>query len=142
MLHDILHHLEPDQRWGHAKLLAHLAAVDGRVSKDEMAFFEQRLGASLLTPERKAQLRETLIQPESLDTCMEGMNGRAVKLALRDACLMALADRDIGDEERIRLIAIAEKVGMSAKEVDELIAWVVKGYHWIQEGYDLLSIEL
>ena len=58
MLHDILHHLEPKQRWGHAKLLAHLAATDGKISRDELAFFEQRLGASLLSPERKEQLRE------------------------------------------------------------------------------------
>ncbi len=142
MLHDILHHLDPAQRWGHAKLLAHLATADGRVSRDELAFFEQRLGASLLSPERKEQLRELLIETPELEECFEGMDGRGIKLALRDACLMALADRDINDEERVRLLNVAKKIGMTEKNVDELIDWVVKGYHWMQEGYDLLSIEL
>ncbi len=142
MLHDILHHLEPKQRWGHAKLLAHLAATDGKISRDELAFFEQRLGASLLSPERKEQLRELLIDTPELEECFEGMDGRGIKLALRDACLMALADRDISAEERERLLGVAKKIGMDSNNIDELIDWVVKGYHWMQEGYDLLSIEL
>jgi uncharacterized tellurite resistance protein B-like protein len=142
MLHDILHHLSPAQRWSHAKLLAHLAAADGNVGRDELAFFEQRLGASLLSPERKAQLRESLIETPELEECMEGMDGRAVKLALRDACLMALADRDISENEKLKLIGIADRVGMSEKQVNELIDWVVKGYHWMQEGYDLLAIDV
>ena len=142
MLHDILHHLDPEQRWGHARLLAHLATVDGRVERDELAFFEQRLGAGLLSPQRKAQLREALIDTPSMEECFNGMDARGIKLALRDACLMALADRDVSDVERARLIEVATKVGLSEKEVDGLIAWVVKGYHWMQEGYDLLSIQV
>jgi uncharacterized tellurite resistance protein B-like protein len=142
MLHDILHHLDPEQRWGHARLLAHLATVDGRVERDELAFFEQRLGAGLLSPQRKEQLREALIDTPSMEECFSGMDARGIKLALRDACLMALADRDVSDVERARLIEVATKVGLSEKEVDDLIAWVVKGYHWMQEGYDLLSIQV
>lgn len=142
MLHDILHHLDPEQRWGHARLLAHLATVDGRVERDELAFFEQRLGASLLSPQRKEQLREALIDTPSMEECFSGMDARGIKLALRDACLMALADRDVSDVERARLVEVATKVGLSEKEVDDLIAWVVKGYHWMQEGYDLLSIQV
>lgn len=142
MLHDILHHLEPEQRWGHAKLLAHLATADGRVERDELAFFEQRLGAGLLSPERKEQLRETLVNSPSLEECFNGMDARGIKLALRDACLMALADRDVSPDERSKLIEVATKVGLSEKEVDDLIAWVVKGYHWMQEGYELLSIQV
>ena len=142
MLHDILHHLEPEQRWGHAKLLAHLATADGRVERNELAFFEQRLGAGLLSPQRKEQLREMLVESTSLEECFNGMDARGIKLALRDACLMALADRDVSQDERSKLIEVATKVGLSEKEVDDLIAWVVKGYHWMQEVYELLSIQV
>jgi len=83
-----------------------------------------------------------LINTPDLEDCFEGMDGRGIKLALRDACLMALADRDISEEERVRLLNVAKKIGMTEKNIDELIDWVVKGYHWMQEGYDLLSIEL
>ena len=77
-----------------------------------------------------------------MEECFSGMDARGIKLALRDACLMALADRDVSDVERARLVEVATKVGLSEKEVDDLIAWVVKGYHWMQEGYDLLSIQV
>jgi len=141
MLHDILHHLEPAQRWGHARLLAHLAAADGNITRDEMAFFEQRLGAGLLSPQRKAQLREALIETPELNHCIEDLDEKGIKLALRDACLMALADRDLDEQEKTILIEVAGKAGLSEEVIDELVAWVVKGYHWMQEGYDLLSID-
>ena len=46
MLNDILHQMEPMERYKYAQLLAHLASVDNTISKEELAFFEQRLGAT------------------------------------------------------------------------------------------------
>ena len=56
MLHDIVHEMEPSERFQYAQLLAYLARVDNSITNLEMAFFEQRLGATLLSPERKNQL--------------------------------------------------------------------------------------
>ena len=67
MLHDIIHQMEPSERFQYAQLLAYLASVDNNISKPEMAFFEQRLGATLLSPERKEQLRKKLNQNLNLE---------------------------------------------------------------------------
>lgn len=140
MLHDIVHDIDPAERFRYAQLLAHLANVDNNISKVEMAFFEQRLGATLLSPERKQQLRETMNQPLDLDVHLKSMKPQSIKLALRDICLMTMVDRDIDDAERAVLMKVAGAAGLSKQHVDKLLEWVVKGFHWMQDGYNVLSI--
>ena len=50
MLHDIVHDLDPEERYRYGQLLAYLASADRNVTREEMSFFEQRLGATLLSP--------------------------------------------------------------------------------------------
>ena len=85
MLHDIVHEMDPAERFRYGQLLAHLASSDRDVTRDEMAFFEQRLGATLLSPERRQQLRESLSVDLDLESLLSSMQPRTIKLALRDA---------------------------------------------------------
>ena len=140
MLHDIIHDLEPSERFQYAQLLAHLASADSSISRAEMAFYEQRLGATLLSPERKQQLRDKMHESLNLDSHLKKMEPRTIKLALRDICLMTMVDRDIDDSEREILNKVATAAGLSKQYVDRLLQWVVKGFHWMQEGYDVLDI--
>ena len=140
MLHDIIHQMEPSERFQYAQLLAYLASVDNNISKPEMAFFEQRLGATLLSPERKEQLRKKLNQNLNLEKHLATMNPRSIKLALRDICLMTMADREVEESEREVLLKVAAAAGLSDKHVDALLQWSIKGFHWMQEGYNALDI--
>ena len=140
MLHDIVHQMEPSERFQYAQLLAYLASVDNSISKPEMAFFEQRLGATLLSPERKEQLRKKLSSNLNLDKHLATMNPRSIKLALRDICLMTMADREVEESEREVLLKVAAAAGLTDKHVDALLQWTVKGFHWMQEGYNALDI--
>tara|TARA_B100000768_G_C11185572_1_gene334906 strand:+ start:447 stop:869 length:423 start_codon:yes stop_codon:yes gene_type:complete len=140
MLHDIVHQMEPSERFQYAQLLAYLASVDNNISKSEMAFFEQRLGATLLSPERKEQLREKLNSNLNLEKHLATMNPRSIKLALRDICLMTMADREVEESEREVLLKVAAAAGLTDKHVDALLQWTIKGFHWMQEGYNALDI--
>lgn len=140
MLHDIIHQMEPSERFQYAQLLAYLASVDNNISKSELAFFEQRLGATLLSPERKEQLRKKLNQNLNLDKHLAAMNPRSIKLALRDICLMTMADREVEESERAVLLKVAAAAGLTDKHVDALLQWTVSGFQWMQEGYNALDI--
>ena len=140
MLHDIIHQMEPSERFLYAQLLAHLANADNNISRVEMAFYEQRLGATLLSPERKQQLREMIYQEINLEALLAKMKSRTVKLALRDICLMTMVDREVDDSERAVLNKVAAAAGLSQNHVDQLLQWVIKGFHWMQEGYNVLEI--
>ncbi len=140
MLHDILHEIAPEERFRYAQLLACLTQIDAAVTRAELSFFEQRLGASLLSPERRQQLRECLSEAQDLNKLLSEMQPKTIKLCLRDACLMTLADREIDDKERIVLEKVAKAAGLSSAHVDRLLGWVIQGYHWMQKGYTELEI--
>ena len=140
MLHDIVHQMEPSERFQYVQLLGYLASVDNSISKPEMAFFEQRLGATLLSPERKEQLRNKKNSNLNLDKHLATMNPRSIKLALRDICLMTMADREVEESEREVLLKVAAAAGLTDKHVDALLQWTIKGFHWMQEGYNALDI--
>ena len=139
MLHDVIHDMDPSERFRYAQLLAYLASVDDEITRIEMAFYEQRLGATLLSPERKQQLRESMLQQLDLDAHLAKMQPRSIKLALRDICLMTMADREVDDAERGVLLKVATAAGLSSPHVDQLLHWAVKGFHWMQEGYNVLD---
>jgi hypothetical protein len=140
MLHDIVHDLDPEERYRYGQLLAYLASADRNVTREEMSFFEQRLGATLLSPQRREQLRQCLNVDVDLTGLLGGMQPKTIKLALRDAAMMTLADRHIDDDEKKILLSVGGVAGLGEADVDKLIAWVIKGYHWMQEGYDQLGI--
>ena len=140
MLHDILHEIAPEERFRYAQLLACLAQVDASITRAELSFFEQRLGASLLSPERRQQLREHLLEPLDLDKLLSQMQPKTIKLSLRDACLMTLADREVDDKERALLEKVGKAAGLTPDHVDRLLRWVIEGYHWMQKGYTELEI--
>ena len=140
MLHDIVHDLDPEERYRYGQLLAYLASADRNVTREEMSFFEQRLGATLLSPQRREQLRQCLNVDIDLTGLLGGMQSKTIKLALRDAAMMTLADRHIDDDEKSILLSVGGVAGLGEEQVDQLIAWVIKGYHWMQEGYDQLGL--
>lgn len=139
MLPDTVHKLPRDERFAYARLLAFMARVDNELTVDEMAMFEQRLGTALLSPDQRKSIRKALKTPPALETCLEGMSEEAGRLALRDATLMAAADGTVDDDEREVLDIIVEHFGLANDTVERLLQWTVRGYLWMQKGYDILN---
>jgi len=139
MLPDTVHKLPREERFAYAKLLAFVARIDNELTVDEMAMFEQRLGTALLSPNQRDMIRAALKNPPSLEECLDDLHGEAGKLALRDAVLMAAADGNVDEDERDVLEEISEHLGLKEEAVDLLLAWTVKGYNWMKEGYEILN---
>ena len=139
MLPDTVHKLPREERFAYARLLAYMARIDNELTVDEMAMFEQRLGTALLSPSQRESIRAALKNPPSLEECLEDLSGEAGRLALRDAVMMAAADGTGEVEERDGWAGFAERLGLSEDAVEKLLAWTVKGYKWMKEGYELLD---
>ena len=139
MLPDTVHKLPRDERFAYARLLAFMARVDNELTVDEMAMFEQRLGTALLSPKQRDMIRGALKNPPTLEECLEGLGDEAGRLALRDSVLMAAADGTVDEDERDVLDDIADHLGLGDDAVDRLLEWTIRGYSWMQDGYDLLN---
>ena len=68
------------------------------------------------------------------------MDPRSIKLALRDICLMTMADREVETSEQVVLIKVARAAGLTERHVEALLQWTIRGFHWMQEGYNALDI--
>ncbi len=143
MLPDTLHTLPQNERFAYAKLLAFIAKIDNDVTVDEMAMFEQRMGTALLSPNQRAAIRDYLQNPPTLAECLEDLkissDGKAGKLALRDAIMMSAADGTVDEEEFDVLLQIASGLGMEDSVVDDLLDWVMEGYDWMDRGIKILD---
>ena len=143
MLPDTLHTLPQNERFAYAKLLAFIAKIDNDVTVDEMAMFEQRMGTALLSPNQRAAIRDYLQNPPTLSECLEDLkissDGKAGKLALRDAIMMSAADGTVDEEEFEVLLKIATGLGMEESVVDDLLDWVMDGYDWMDRGLKILD---
>ena len=143
MLPDTLHTLPQNQRFAYAKLLAFIAKIDNDVTVDEMAMFEQRMGTALLSPNQRAAIRDYLQNPPTLSECLEDLkissDGKAGKLALRDAIMMSAADGTVDEDEFEVLLKIATGLGMEESVVDDLLDWVMDGYDWMDRGIKILD---
>ena len=143
MLPDTLHTLPQNERFAYAKLLAFIAKIDNDVTVDEMAMFEQRMGTALLSPNQRAAIRDYLQNPPTLSECLDDLkisdDGKAGKLALRDAIMMSAADGTVDEEEFDVLLKIATGLGMEESVVDDLLDWVMDGYDWMDRGIKILD---
>ena len=106
----------------------------------ETHWSSRRLGSTLLSPERREQLPEQLNQPLNLEAHLAKVNPRSIELVLRDICLRTMVVREIDDSERAVLDKVAQAAGLSKAHDDNLLSWTVKGFHWIQGGYNALDI--
>jgi len=139
MLPDTIHKLSREERFSYARLLAFMTRVDNELTVDEMAMFEQRLGTALLSPKQRELIRHALKSPPSLEECLAGLSDEAGRLALRDSILMAAADGNVDDDEKAVLLEIIAHLGLPEESLDKLLKWTVKGYNWMQSGYDILN---
>ena len=139
MLPDTIHKLSREERFSYARLLAFMTRVDNELTVDEMAMFEQRLGTALLSPKQRELIRQALKSPPALEECLAGLSDEAGRLALRDAILMAAADGNVDDDEKLALQEIIAHLGLPEEALDKLLKWTVEGYNWMQNGYDILN---
>ena len=89
LLPDAALSLSEEQRRKIACTLVMVAASDGALVREEISAIESAMGAMMLHPESREEVRQLLTQPPELDSLLEGMETAAIRLALRDAALLA-----------------------------------------------------
>ena len=117
LLPDAALSLSEEQRRKIACTLVMVAASDGALVREEISAIESAMGAMMLHPESREEVRQLLTQPPELDSLLEGMETAAIRLALRDAALLASVDGDYDDAELSALQKISDAAGLRKKSL-------------------------
>ena len=113
-----------EERLAHAQLMVAVASVDGELVQEELVMIESLMGKSMLHPEMRVDVRNTLNHPLEIEKCMEILSYSGQKMALRDAVLVSACDGEY-DKKEIRIIKkIAEIAEVDTETLSQIYQWV------------------
>jgi len=113
-----------EERLAHAQLMVAVASVDGELVQEELVMIESIMGKSMLHPEMRVDVRNTLNHAIEIEKCMEILSSLGQKLALRDAVLVSACDGEY-DKKEIRTIKkIAGIAEVDAETLSKIYQWV------------------
>ena len=121
---DMVNGLTIEERLAHAQLMVAVASVDGELVQEELVMIESLMGKSMLHPEMRVDVRNTLNHPLEIEKCMEILSNLGQKMALRDAVLVSACDGEY-DKKEIRIIKkIAEIAEIDTETLSQIYQWV------------------
>ena len=124
MFSDLVNELTIEERLSHAQLMVAVASVDGELVLEELVMIEAIMGKSMLHPEMRVDVRNTLSHPIEIEKSMEMLSKKGKQLALRDAILVSACDGEY-EKKEIRVIAkIAKLAGVEKTKLSQLYEWV------------------
>ncbi|MGB0464160.1 MAG: hypothetical protein ACPGIG_04830 [Candidatus Poseidoniaceae archaeon] len=124
MFPDMVNGLTIEERLAHAQLMVAVASVDGELVQEELVMIESLMGKSMLHPEMRVDVRNTLNHPLEIEKCMEILSNSGQKMALRDAVLVSACDGEY-DKKEIRIIKkIAEIAEVDTETLSKIYQWV------------------
>ena len=125
---------------GYAEIMVIVASVDGMLVKEELAIIEALMGRCMMHPEMRVDVRNLLENPPALDLVLSKLKPVVLKIALRDAILVAAVDGEYDDSEIEVIKSIAKAAGVRKKELSALFEWVKAGWEWHNESFQLLQL--
>ena len=132
MFPDMVNELTIEERLAHAQLMVTVASIDGELVQEELIMIESIMGKSMLHPEMRVDVRNTLTHPIEIEKCMEILSEVGQQLALRDAVLVAACDGDY-DKKEIRAIKkIAKIAGIKTEKISQI-------YQWVEEYWEVYN---
>ena len=132
MFPDMVNELTIEERLAHAQLMVTVASIDGELVQEELIMIESIMGKSMLHPEMRVDVRNTLTHPIEIEKCMEILSEVGQQLALRDAVLVSACDGDY-DKKEIRAIKkIAKIAGIKTEKISQI-------YQWVEEYWEVYN---
>ncbi len=142
LLPDAALSLSEEQRRKIACTLVMVAAADGALVREEISAIESLMGAMMLHPESREEVRQLLTQPPDLDSILDGMEKSAIRIALRDSALLASVDGDYDKSELEALKKISDAGGLSKKNLSEILDWVTESWKMGAMGRSIISLPM
>ena len=136
---DMVNDLTMEERLAHAQMMVAVASIDGELVLEELAMTESIMGKSMLHPEMRVDVRNTLNHPVEIEKCMEILSEVGQKLALRDAVLVSACDGDY-DKKEIKMIKrIAKIAGVEQDVLSKIYQWVEEYWQLYKESIDFIQ---
>tara|TARA_B100000945_G_scaffold320670_1_gene331517 strand:+ start:1962 stop:2438 length:477 start_codon:yes stop_codon:yes gene_type:complete len=142
LLPDLLETLDVEEKKGVLALLTLVCASDGELVREEMAALEAKMGQALMHPENRREIRQMLRRPPIIEEVIAEMDENSLRLAIRDAVLIAAADGEYHEKELTLIKKIISAAGLENHIIDELTSWVDEFWKIQAKGRAIVGVSL
>jgi len=142
LLPDLLETLAVEEKKSVLALLTLVCASDGELVREEMAALEAKMGQALMHPENRREIRQMLKRPPVLEEVVAKMNEDSLRLAIRDAVLIAASDGAYHEKELTVIKKIISAAGLENRIIDELTSWVDELWKIQIKGRAIVGVSL
>ena len=142
MLPDVLDLVDYETKKDYLRVLAAIAAADGRLEMEEMQAFESWMAFTGLSEDDKRAMRAEWEYPAQLDAIMDRLNPVGLRLALRDGMIMSATDGNYDPAELAILQHLARRLGLDEPTFHRLFVWVVDYWRHLAMGRWMLGIPM
>ncbi|MBO5442791.1 MAG: TerB family tellurite resistance protein [Alphaproteobacteria bacterium] len=131
---DCLAQLSEDQKIAFMKAFARLAAADGNVDEDEMAYIKNVAVVYGVSPQRVNEILKVDSDDEVVEAVKIINNRRAALELIKEMCILAHADDVLSDEETVLIGKVGMAMGVDLEKIEQISNWVIDRIIWLEEA--------
>ncbi|MGN0914080.1 MAG: TerB family tellurite resistance protein [Alphaproteobacteria bacterium] len=131
---DCLAQLNEDQKIAFMKAFARLAAADGNVDEDEIAYIKSVAVVYGVSPQRVNEILKVDSDDEVVEAVKIINNRRAALELIKEMCILAHADDVLSDEETVLIGKIGMAMGVDLEKIEQISNWVIDRIIWLEEA--------
>jgi|AFSR01.1.fsa_nt_gi uncharacterized membrane protein YebE (DUF533 family) len=123
--------------------VANIIAADGKVTEEErreLYGLIRQTGLSILDEDVKAAVEAELAGPSPIEKVIQPVTNPLLRRALYQTCVeVAVADGELADEERMKLVKIASLFGLNTDAARDFIQWTLDSIALERRGQEIIS---
>lgn len=131
---EILSTLTEEQKVAFMKAFSRLAAADGRLDEDELAFIRSMAKVYGISDERVDEILAISSDEEVVNAVKVIDNRRAALELIKEMCVLAHADDELTDKETLLIGCVGQAMGIELEKIEQISNWIIDRIIWLEQA--------
>ena len=131
---EVLSKLNENQKVAFMKAFSRLAAADGRLDEDELAFIRKIAKIYGISDKRVDEILKIDNDDEVVEAVKIIDNRRAALELIKEMCILAHADDELSDEETLLIGRVGQAMGIELEKIEQISNWVIDRIIWLEQA--------
>lgn len=131
---EVLSKLTEDQKIAFMKAFSRLAAADGHLDEDELAFIKEMAQIYGVSKERAAEILKIDNDDEVVEAVKVIDNRRAALELIKEMCILAHADDVLTDDETLLIGRVGQAMGVELEKIEQISNWIIDRIIWLEQA--------
>lgn len=131
---EVLSKLTEDQKIAFMKAFSRLAAADGHLDEDELAFIKEMAQIYGVSKERAEEILKIDNDDEVVEAVKVIDNRRAALELIKEMCILAHADDVLTDDETLLIGRVGQAMGIELEKIEQISNWIIDRIIWLEQA--------